>query len=213
MIDLSNAYAVVDTSGSMSGTPMEVAIALGLIINELSGNDIITFSAKPTWHKIPAGDNISLYNKVNSIRKASFGLNTDFNAVMKLILEDQIVKRISNIESNDNEKNVPITLFVFSDMQFDMANNKEFLYDSYKKLFKKCDLVMPNIVYWNLRNSSMNNISCPITIDTNGTALVSGFSSDLLKTFMSCKTFNPLSIVLEAINKYEVFIDYSEIIQ
>jgi hypothetical protein len=48
---LGKMIAMVDVSGSMSGDPINVAIALGIRIAEKSllGNRVMTFSAKPTW--------------------------------------------------------------------------------------------------------------------------------------------------------------------
>ncbi|CAD6206516.1 unnamed protein product [Miscanthus lutarioriparius] len=55
---LNNCIAVCDVSGSMNGTPMEVCVALGLLISELSekpwAGRVITFSETPQIHKIEA---------------------------------------------------------------------------------------------------------------------------------------------------------------
>ncbi|KAL8100113.1 hypothetical protein AgCh_032391 [Apium graveolens] len=75
---LSNSIAVCDVSGSMSGTPMDVAVALGLLVSELSEEpwkgQVITFSCNPQLHFI-AGN--SLRDKCNFIRRMD-GRNTDF---------------------------------------------------------------------------------------------------------------------------------------
>jgi len=53
---LSNCIAVCDVSGSMSGTPMDVCVALVLLISELSekpwAGRVITFSHRPENHTI-----------------------------------------------------------------------------------------------------------------------------------------------------------------
>ena len=204
-----NVYAVADVSGSMSGVPMNVAISLSLILFELYGNDIITFSENPTFHKI--NKDLSLKEKVNSLSKADWGMNTNFNEVMKLILEKEIMdKHLKKITNDYIQKK--LRLFIFSDMQFDKAYNGNFMYSYYKEQFKKHGLEMPEMIYWNLRQStSLNNdITCPITINEEGTALVSGFSSELLKIFLTGKSFNPLQIVIESISKYDVLIDSNE---
>ena len=36
IVDLGNIVPLVDVSGSMSGTPMEVAIALGILVSEIT---------------------------------------------------------------------------------------------------------------------------------------------------------------------------------
>ena len=50
--------ALVDVSGSMAGVPMEVSIALGLLVSDLADapfkHRVLTFESQPRWHKIPA---------------------------------------------------------------------------------------------------------------------------------------------------------------
>jgi hypothetical protein len=198
---LKNSYAIVDVSGSMYGIPLQVAISLGLVINEISGNDILTFSQVPEWHKIKGN---TLKEKVESLNGAKWGANTNFNAVYELIynykckvLEDKVDK--GNIKADSY-------LFVFSDMQFDEAygnnNERKPMYEYYKDKFESIGLKLPKIVFWNLR--AVENIACPVSVDSNGTALVSGFSEQLLKAFLSGNEFTPLSIVLNCISKYDV---------
>ena len=89
--------------------------------------------------------------------------------------EDQMIKRV----------------FVFSDMEFDEAcgryNYCDYDYDmeeidesqkaSQKRKFReKGYRKVPEIVFWNLRNSS----ATPVMATENGVALVSGFSKNLL---------------------------------
>lgn len=53
---LTNCMAICDVSGSMSGIPMEVSVALGLLISELSEEpwkgQLITYSANPQLHMV-----------------------------------------------------------------------------------------------------------------------------------------------------------------
>jgi len=207
---MKNSYAVVDVSGSMSGQPMTVAVALGLIVYEISGHDPITFSSNPSFHSLTGAT--TLYDKVHRLVRADWGQSTNFDATLKLILDTEIANKTKN--------ETGITLFVFSDMQFDQASgennkkiSKETIHEKYQRLFRANGLVPPKIVYWNLRNTTSgkgNEICCPVTVDSNGTALVSGFSAELLKCFMTCSDFNPLNIVLNAIEKYEVVVDPTE---
>merc|ERR1711881_523914 len=50
--------SLVDVSGSMSGVPMEVSIALGLLVSDLADEPfrhrVLTFESTPRWHKIPS---------------------------------------------------------------------------------------------------------------------------------------------------------------
>ncbi|GLT99376.1 hypothetical protein SLE2022_168160 [Rubroshorea leprosula] len=196
---LRNCIAVSDVSGSMSGIPMEVSVALGLLVSELSEEPwkgkVITFSGNPELHLIK-GD--SLKAKTKFIREMDWGGNTDFQKVFDQILavategklkEEQLVKRI----------------FVFSDMEFDAANGNFLYYSSqmengeelnreeilrtqwetdYEVIQRKYRehgySKPPEIVFWNLRNSS----STPVVSRQSGVAMVSGFSKNLLTLFL-----------------------------
>ena len=67
----------------MSGTPIEVCVALGQLVSELSEDpwkgNVITFSANPELQKIQ-GD--SLVSKTEFVRMMEWGANTDFQKVL-----------------------------------------------------------------------------------------------------------------------------------
>ena len=62
-VDLGNLVPLVDVSGSMSGTPMDVAIALGILVSEISAdcikNRVITFESRPSWFALDPNDSIA----------------------------------------------------------------------------------------------------------------------------------------------------------
>ncbi|OIW16581.1 hypothetical protein TanjilG_02787 [Lupinus angustifolius] len=175
---MKNCIAVCDVSGSMCGDPMEVSVALGLLVSELSvepwKGKVITFSENPELHLIE-GDSLEL--KTQFVRNMDWGMNTDFQRVFDLILqvavngklkEDQMVKRV----------------FVFSDMEFDTAsvNPWETDYQAITRKFneKGYGSAVPQIVFWNLRDSR----ATPVPATQKGVALVSGFSKNLLALFL-----------------------------
>jgi hypothetical protein len=71
---LSSAVAMVDVSGSMSGLPMTVAIALGLLIAELTSGPfagrVLTFASSPTWAVIKGN---TLRDRVHCLAAAPWG--------------------------------------------------------------------------------------------------------------------------------------------
>ena len=183
---LSNSTALVDVSGSMSGIPMEVAIALGLIIAELTDGTVITFSEIPEFFKIQG---TSLYQKLKSIISMKWGMNTNFYSAMNLILQKAIITG-----------KCPDTLFVFSDMQFDIAcGNTTYQHDVIEKMFLERGFNMPKMVYWNLSGKAG---SLPATLDSNGTIFISGFNPNLIKTVLNGKSFNPVDIINDIIEPY-----------
>ena len=146
-----------------------------------------------------------------------WGMNTDLNAVFHLILQRAVA-------SNIPPEQMIQTLFIFSDMQFDVATRATSAYGNGGGLFggalhgqlrqsetnfkvaqadfEEHGYKLPNIVFWNLQGEGDD--SMPVTHTEQGTALVSGFSGQLLKLFMAGATeldkFNPFTIMKEAIS-------------
>lgn len=178
-----NALIVCDVSGSMSGTPMEVAIALGLLGMQ-EDHQLITFSETPKIHKV-AGT--TLEEQVKSVRGMHWGRNTNFDRVMDLVLATcaagKVVRRI----------------FVFSDMQFDQAfddsNATHFQHAQNK--FADLGLTLPRIVFWNLREST-DNVS--VTCNENGVTLLSGYSPSLLQMLLNTEDITPLKAMFDIIH-------------
>ena len=165
---------VVDVSGSMYGTPIEVAISLGLYCADKSNgvfkNSFITFSEYPELVKVQGED---IVDKVLNMRNADWGYNTDFNKVLQLILD-------TAIKNNCSQSDLPNKLYVISDMQFDHANGSgNTLHRDWVKKFAEHGYEMPAIVYWNVRTSNCGMFQ----EDKNGTnvAMVSGYSPVLFK--------------------------------
>jgi hypothetical protein len=195
-----DAVAVCDVSGSMSGVPMEVSIALGILVSELSAppfnNKIITFSATPAWHNI-VGDNLS--DKVNNLSKAAWGMNTDFIAVFNMLLTEAKAYRLT-------PEQMIKKIFVFTDMQFDTATNAQKYQSAFKvvkTMYDTAGYKVPQIIFWNLRDTKS---SFPVRKDTPGVALMSGFSAEMLKLFLDDEEITPYSMMLKAIQGYEVFV-------
>ena len=195
---LKNCLAVSDVSGSMSGTPMEVSIALGLLVSELSEEPwkgkIITFSEFPKLHFIEGDD---LESKTEFVRRMEWGMNTDFQKVFDLILQIAIN---GNLKAEHMIKRV----FVFSDMEFDQAtlHSWETDYEVISRKFteKGHGNAVPEIVFWNLRDSR----STPLPGTQKGVALVSGFSKNLMKVFLdNSGEINPEDIMELAISGEE----------
>ena len=172
---------VVDTSGSMYGTPIEVAISLGLYCADKAKgpfkNHFITFSSRPKLQEI-VGDNI--YDKVNSICKANWNMNTNIEAVFNLILNTALTHKL-------NPEDLPNKIYIISDMQFDCAssvskNKLETLFESIKRNYEEHGYVMPAIVYWNVSTyttgifqQTASDVQC---------CMVSGYTPSLFKSVL-----------------------------
>ena len=192
---LENMIAMVDTSGSMEcdhAKPLYTAIGLGLRVAEKStfGKRIMTFSATPTWVNLDDCDNF--VDSVKKIRKANWGMNTNFRAALDLILDAAIAQ---NIEPDKMEN---LILAIFSDMQIDQAtmdysNTKyvstdtdtmfEMMSEKYKiaglRSKYKTPYPLPHILFWNLRTTD----GFPNLSSTKNTSMLSGASPNSLNLF------------------------------
>ncbi|VFQ92920.1 unnamed protein product [Cuscuta campestris] len=203
---LRNCMAICDVSGSMTGIPMEVSVALGVLVSELSEEPwkgkLITFSANPTLQMIK-GD--SLREKTSSVRRMDWGANTNFQKVFDLILKVAVQGRLK-------PEQMIKTLFVFSDMEFDQAlgtynssGTRNSWETDYQKIVRKFNEkgygeAIPQIVFWNLRESR----ATPIPRSQEGVAPVSGFSKNLLMMFFEGDgMINPVEVMQSTISGEE----------
>lgn len=123
-------------------------------------------------------------------------MNTDFQKVFDKILEIAV-------KGNLSEEQMIKRLFVFSDMEFDQASTTpwETDYKVIQKKFKKNGYEnVPEIVFWNLRNSE----ATPVPSKQEGVALVSGFSKNLVTLFLEeGGILNPEAVMMQAISGEE----------
>jgi hypothetical protein len=177
--ELNNCLAVCDVSGSMYGEPMDVCVALGLLLSEVCEEPwrhrVITFSMRPQLHHIEGN---TLWEKCQFIRRMEWNVNTDFQAVFDQLLQVAVA---GNLPPERMVKKV----FVFSDMEFDQASSRpwETDYEAITRKYTEAGYgdAVPQIVFWNLRFS----YSVPVTSEQKGVALVSGFSKNMLKVFLN----------------------------
>lgn len=196
---LRNVTAVVDVSGSMNGQPMEVSIALGILVAECTTGPFhgkcITFETNPQWHLL-SGTN--LLEKVQNLKKAPWGGSTNMRGVFDLVLRDAIDARLQPDE-------MVKTLFIFTDMQFNQCdgspkNQPESSIEYGKRIFTEAGYEFPNIICWNLRTSITKTIPIPET--SNGYVMVSGFSSEMLKSVINNDITNPINMLVDILSKY-----------
>lgn len=200
IVNLGKLVPLVDVSGSMSGTPMEVAVALGILTSELNDpafqHRMLTFSATPAWVRFEA--NAPIATKVQTALQSEWGMSTDFAAALELILQVAIAANLQPHEIPD--------LIVFSDMQFDDANQPRgggsgrsgssgggSWATHHARLVQRfaaagmaspCGAAWPcpTVTFWNLRGDT---VGFPAAANTPGVNLVSGFSPQLLKLLLA----------------------------
>jgi len=202
---LNNFVAMVDTSGSMAGDPINAAVGLGIRIAEKStlGKRVMTFSSSPSW--INLDDKPELTDMAYFIaQNSSWECNTNFQAAAKLLIDACIEKNLAPEEVED------LVLVILSDMQIDqgVSDSKSVnelltsmfeaggMRTSHKKPYKR-----PHILYWNLRSTG----GFPGLSIENNISMVSGFSPALINNFCkegisSLDSFTPWSVLTDQLH-------------
>ena len=208
---LGKMIAMVDVSGSMSGDPLHAAIALGIRIAEKSmlGKRVLTFSAKPNWVNLESKDNF--ISMVEVLQVADWGMNTNFNAALDLIL-NAIVQQALPAEDVED-----MVLTILSDMQMDAADSSsssKSLMDSITSKYAEAGIRVcgkpykpPHILFWNLRSTT----GFPTLSTQQNTSMMSGFSPALLNLFCeqgidALQSCSPWSLFLKSLEnpRYDV---------
>ena len=189
-----NILPMIDTSGSMFGEPLAIAISLGMYLAERSKGEFkdmfLSFSEHPELVKI-TGDNVQ--DRLSNISETDWGMNTDFEKAYMHIL--RLAKKHDVVPES-----MPSMLLVLSDMQFDESQRGMTHFDDMKAEYKKAGYKLPKIVFWNLDC----HYGTPAMCSDDSVAMVSGYSPSIMKAILNAEEFNPLSIMREALEPIEL---------
>lgn len=186
-------------------TAHDVALSLAIYTAERNQgaykNLYLTFSEDSEFVELRG---VNLYNKIRNIPQLNVR-NTNFQSAFDEILKIAIKNHLS-------QEDLPQTLLVISDMEFDTAltgNDGTYSYSSKtketemknfevaRKKFAKYGFELPDIVYWNVM--SRNNQS-PVTKDENGMFMVSGCSPSILKNVFDKSVRTPQEMMEAVLN-------------
>ena len=197
-----NGIAVVDVSGSMSGTPMEAAVSMGAYIADKAhgpfANHFITFSAHPELVRF---EGVDIVDKLNRCVRADWGMNTNVQAVFDMLLNTAMKQGVK-------AEDMPTRIYIFSDMEFDECVSFDRTSKRSRSSWSRWDdcrtvnsvdevnsdleniklewarhgYQMPQVIFWNL-NARNNRI--PAIGD--GFSYVSGFSPSMIDCILSGK--------------------------
>ena len=191
-----NGIAIVDVSGSMSGTPMNAAVSMGAYIAERGKgpfqNHFITFSSNPQLVKF---EGVDIYDKFQRARQADWGGSTNIEATFDMMLD---VAMRNGVPASD----MPSTLYIFSDMEFNgcmscgaRSHDRwgygsalrgegaiNTLLEGIAQKWARYGYELPRVIFWNL-DARQNNIPA-----LGGRfSYVSGFSMNMVETILSGK--------------------------
>jgi len=135
-------------------------------------------------------------------------MNTNFERAYTKILE-------LATKHDVDPKSMPTMLLCLSDMQFDESGNGRLHLDDIKDKYRSYGYEMPKLVFWDLNAYPGQPAECS---DEN-VAMVSGFSPSIMKAILNAEEFNPIDVMLEALEpikldytnlKPELEIDYNK---
>jgi len=196
MVDGKSILPICDESRSMSmfgGKPsgLSAAVATTIYVAErnpsIFHNEYITFSKTPAFRTIESDDFIQ---NVYDVADTQWQENTDLAAVFTLVLQRAVGAKLPPEE-------MPGTLLIISDMQFDTADSgwNQSALQMIDKKYESAGYSRPQIVFWNVRDS----IGVAAKSDSKGVALVSGYSPSIMKQL--CGTIEtPMDIMLKTLN-------------
>lgn len=183
-----DALCMIDTSGSMWGTeasaPINVAISIGLYAAERARGPFhghyISFSSRPQLIETYGFDFV---DKVRRIYSTNLCENTNIEAAFDMLLN-------TAIKSHCRQSDLPKTIIVVSDMQFDAqrgryGSSNATLMENIAYKWQRAGYDVPQLVYWNVQARGNNVIPMQAK---DGITFVSGFSPVLFEQIMKGKT-------------------------
>jgi len=203
---------ISDTSGSMdsrvSGSIRAVDISQGLALYCSAKID-----KDNPFHKKFLG--FSCEGKFKDWNDMSFsqaiGSHEIFDRAVGSTHIDRALDSILKIATyfNLKQEQMPTTLIIVSDMQFHPSDSrgwggsvacKDTEVEAAMKRWNDAGYETPKIVYWNTAGYA----GSPATANNYNTALVSGFSTGVLKALLTGEDFSPIAVMMRALEKYQV---------
>ena len=176
-----NGICVADTSGSMYGDPLAVALSIAMYCAERNkgdfANHFFTFSNDPTFVEI---EGVDFVDKINRMVRSDWGGSTNVEAVFDKML------RIAK-QNHCSQDEIPASVIIVSDMEFNSCvcggatsssrwgmgrTANETLFETIEKRWNAAGYKMPNLVFWNVQ-ARQDNI--PMRVSGH-VSYVSGFS-------------------------------------
>lgn len=177
---------MIDTSGSMDfygALPARAGWSLGIYISErnesIFKDAFLTFSTNPKMVYLKG----TVSERIRAIRNVEWKGTTNIEAAFELLLSKAI-------ENNITEAEMPTSILILSDMQFDPAKSSynPKAYEMMKIHYAAAGYKLPKIIFWNLR-AEIGNVTAS-AFDEN-VVLVSGFSPSGLKAVLNGEEIRP----------------------
>ncbi|WP_336784145.1 DUF2828 family protein [Paenibacillus illinoisensis] len=189
-----NSLVVVDTSGSMYGLPIEIAVSLGIYAAERNKgkfhNHFMTFSNRPELVELQG---TGIVERVRNMSQANWDMNTDIKRVFDLVLKTAVENSLPQDEMIGR-------IYIVSDMEFDgcvTGGNNQTLFQTIESEYRAAGYTMPNLVFWNV---NARGSQFPTDMTATGVQLVSGASPSIFTNLLKGSMLSPYELMLDVIN-------------
>ena len=192
-----NAIVIADTSGSMSGRPMDTAVGLAIYFAQRNTGAYsglwMNFSSSPSYQTIKGK---TLKQILSNIDYDNWSGSTNCAAAFELILNTAIKNHVPVNE-------MPKSLIIISDMEFDWCGGRNWsFYEEMRARFAQYGYEIPTVVFW--QADSRHDV---FHADKNrkGVILVSGQSAGTFKNLIGAIGKSPIDFMMEIVNskRYE----------
>jgi hypothetical protein len=186
-----NALVLADVSGSMMGFPMSVSVSLALYFAERNEGPFkdyfMTFTSTSRLQKVVG---TTLAARMRSIEKADWHGSTNLQSAFDAILKSAQAAKASPAE-------MPSTLYIISDMQFNMAcdRNDKTNFEVMAEKYKAYGYELPHVVFWNCNSYGKD---APATMYDDRVTLISGSNQSTFQYAVEGKT--PMQSMLDILN-------------
>ena len=176
---------------------MATSLGLALYFAEHNRGDyhnlFMTFSAQPQFVSVQGE---TLQQKLASISKAAWGMNTDLCEAFRRVLTLAVA-------NHTPKSDMVQSIIVISDMEIDACGNREWsFYDKMRDEYRRAGYEIPNVIFWNV-NSRHDVFHADSR--RKGVQLCSGQSAAVFQQMLSCIGMTPLEAMQQVINseRYE----------
>lgn len=186
---------MADTSGSMTGTPVETSVSLAMYFAERNTGEFhgkfITFTDNPRLVDIP--DDWNLRDKINHVlQKAYVGYGTDLEKAFELVLKSAVAAKLP-------QSDLPEAILVITDMEINRFigyKDATTFTSEMKKRFADKGYTMPTLVWWNV-NARQDTFHAEASDDVR---FISGSSAAIFKGLCEHLGYSAKELMLNVLN-------------
>ena len=187
------ALVMADTSGSMTcnnGLPITTALGLALYFAERNRGPFkdlfLTFSEQPEFVSLKGA---TLAERIGNVR--AIISTTDLEAAFQLILD-------MALSNNLPPEDLPQSLIIISDMQFDLAAGRDTdtFHVKMKDKFAREGYTLPTVIYWDVDSKKQ---TFQVNKDNPNVLLVSGHSTSVFKSVLGLVGKTPYDLMVDVL--------------